>query len=100
MDAPERIWKSIFSAAASGKEPFDGGVGYILATPAALAASPEVQALIREAEARVWQEAKRVTSWSSIVHDLPAFANIDDFAVAVKRALEAAALRKDEETPK
>ena len=32
---------------------------YILATPAALAASPQVQALIREAEARGMQEAYR-----------------------------------------
>ena len=33
---------------------------YILATPAALAASPEVQALIREAEARGMERALRI----------------------------------------
>lgn len=62
MSAPERIWAN------EGLEwhSFDCSDvksgwthPYILATPAALAASPEVANLVAEAEARVWREAAK-----------------------------------------
>ena len=65
-DAPHRIWTFEYSDGAiprSGdwvdeqSECPDGSPAYILATPAALAASPEVAALIREAEARGMERA-------------------------------------------
>lgn len=64
-DAPERIW--IEDERTEGgichvhNEPSEGvlkyGTPYILATPEALANSPEVQALIAAAEARGWDAA-------------------------------------------
>jgi hypothetical protein len=70
MDAPERIWAWKRDDNTEAKhyyrqwEPYachwmgKDAAEYILATPAALAASPEVQALIREAEARVWEQVR------------------------------------------
>ena len=70
MDTPERIWVQWPNVGGCGlafKTPanprhksddrFNKRTAYILATPEALAASPEVRALIREAEARGMERA-------------------------------------------
>ena len=70
-DAPERIWKWRSRIKGGAWDAWENGrfggppppfadveeVPYILATPGALAASPEVQALIKEAQARGMERA-------------------------------------------
>lgn len=60
-DVPQRIWAALYGhtvAAELTPDPLSGdGQPYILATPEALAASPEVQALIRAAKAEGMREA-------------------------------------------
>lgn len=64
-DAPERIWVD-FAECPSGAMIGSvytsdlGDIPYILATPAALAASPEVQALLREARVQVIEEVTKL----------------------------------------
>lgn len=54
MSAPERIWLSRgWANTFTDPDDFPCGEAYILATPEALAAAPEVQRLIAEAEERV-----------------------------------------------
>jgi hypothetical protein len=118
MSAPERIlaWTYKMGEGELGAWDVDpeeappAANRYILATPAALAASPEVQALIREAEARGMQEAYRkacVAVQIVISRNTPndggdADPCLIDQLEAVESLIkrEAAALRKDEETPK
>lgn len=64
-DVPQRIWAEVETRDGSGNPvsglwwnmPSGGVSPYILATPEALAAAPEVQALIRAAKAEGMREA-------------------------------------------
>lgn len=102
MSAPERIWASCDTPDArlkSGRwhqSPY--GTMYILATPEALAASPEVQALIAAAETRGWNAAieaakRKVRAGKAVFTPGPAFAARDTLCAAAD-ALDA--LKKGE----
>lgn len=108
--APERIWLQdagdYSRARAAGDDltwcdqPVDEGDSpYILATPEALAASPEVQALIREAEARcrvhgMERTASELHQMAMMVPDYESNKILENRAHAIRA--EAAALRKGE----
>ena len=77
---------------------------YILATPTALAASPEVAKLIREAEAHGWREAAKEARecdypWASPTNEQADACDqmAERIADWLDRKAEAAAIRKDEE---
>lgn len=65
-DVPQRIWARTGTYETFGVwnvvQDWSGDSSYILATPEALAAAPEVQALIRAAKAEGMREAARVVS--------------------------------------
>lgn len=112
MSAPERIWAN------EGLEwhSFDCSDvksgwthPYILATPAALAASPEVQKLVAEAEARGMERAAKLvptgyTFWAKKPHNARWARKIDgtpipnDLPVCIQEIIhaEAAAIRRAE----
>ena len=64
--APKRIWVSApneDNEVETWTDPDEGGTEYILATPEALAASPEVAALIAEARREGWNAAIEAANW-------------------------------------
>ncbi len=68
---------------------------YILATPEALTASPEVQKLVAEAEARVWRDAGTVARLTMAADPAADEYTCSLCAREIRKAAEAAAIRSE-----